>query len=153
MAWSTQGDKFTSIFEAINKIAAAIAPPVAVVFLFGVFSKRGTRQAAFITLLLGLILGVVAFCIDFEPISGYMYLTKGWKIPFMMQAWWLFVICTVIYFMVSYITQRPPKEVTDYYTWDSPLAVVKGKITSFSDVRVFAIILMLTLVVLYVLFS
>jgi SSS family solute:Na+ symporter len=153
MAWSTQGDKFTSIFEAINKIAAAIAPPVAVVFLFGVFSKRGTRQAAFITLLLGLILGVVAFCIDFEPISGYMYLTKGWKIPFMMQAWWLFVICTVIYFMVSYITQRPPKEVTDFYTWDSPLEVVKGKITSFSDVRVFAIILMLTLVVLYVLFS
>jgi len=153
MVWSTQGDKFTSIFEAINKIAAAIAPPVAVVFLFGVFSKRGTRQAAFITLLLGLILGVVAFCFDFEPISGYMYITKGWQIPFMMQAWWLFVICAVIYFMVSYLTQRPPKEVTDNYTWDHPLAVVKGKITSFSDVRVFAIILILTLVVLYALFS
>jgi len=153
MAWSTQGDKFTSIFEAINKIAAAIAPPVAVVFLFGVFSKRGTRQAAFVTLLLGLILGVVAFCFDFEPISGYMYITKGWQIPFMMQAWWLFVICAVIYFTVSYLTQRPPKEVTDYYTWDNPLAVVKGKITTFSDVRVFAIILILTLVVLYAFFS
>ena len=153
MAWSTQGDKFTSIFEAINKIAAAIAPPVAVVFLFGVFSKRGTRQAAFVTLLVGLILGVAAFCFDFEPISGYMYITKGWHIPFMMQAWWLFVICAVIYFTVSYITQRPPKEVTDYYTWDNPLAVVKGKITTFSDVRVFAIILILTLVTLYVLFS
>ena len=153
MAWSTQGDKFTSIFEAINKIAAAIAPPVAVVFLFGVFSKRGTRQAAFVTLLLGLILGVVAFCFDFEPISGYMYITKGWQIPFMMQAWWLFVICAVIYFTVSYVTQRPPKEVTDYYTWDNPLAVVKGKITTYSDVRVFAIILILTLVVLYALFS
>ena len=153
MAWSTQGDKFTSIFEAINKIAAAIAPPVAVVFLFGVFSKRGTRQAAFVTLLLGLILGVVAFCFDFEPISGYMYITKGWHIPFMMQAWWLFVICAVIYFMVSYLTQKPPKEVTDYYTWDHPFAVVKGKITSLTDVRVFAIILILTLVVLYALFS
>jgi solute:Na+ symporter, SSS family len=153
MAWSTQGDKFTSIFEAINKIAAAIAPPVAVVFLFGVFSKRGTRQAAFVTLILGLILGIVSFCFDFEPISGYMYITKGWHIPFMMQAWWLFVICTVIYFAVSYATQKPPKEVTDFYTWDHPLAVVKGKITSFNDVRVFAIILILTLVVLYVLFS
>jgi SSS family solute:Na+ symporter len=153
MAWSTQGDKFTSIFEAINKIAAAIAPPVAVVFLFGVFSKRGTRQAAFVTLLLGLILGVIAFCFDFEPISGYMYITKGWHIPFMMQAWWLFVICAVIYFTVSYLTQQPPKEVTDYYTWDHPFAVVKGKITSFGDVRVFAVSLILTLVTLYVLFS
>ncbi|MBT4411453.1 MAG: sodium/solute symporter, partial [Bacteroidetes bacterium] len=31
MLWSTQGDQFSSIFEAINKIASAIAPPVAVV--------------------------------------------------------------------------------------------------------------------------
>jgi len=54
MAWSTQGDQFSSIFEAINKIAGAIAPPVAVVFLFGVFSKRGTRQAAIVTLIAGL---------------------------------------------------------------------------------------------------
>ncbi|WP_372932376.1 sodium:solute symporter family transporter [Mariniphaga sediminis] len=153
MAWSTQGDKFSSIFEAINKIAAAIAPPVAVVFLFGVFSKRGTRQASFITLLLGLFLGIVAFCFDFEPISGYMYITKGWQIPFMMQAWWLFVICAVIYFAISYLTQKPPKEITDNYTWEHPLAVVKGKIKSFNDVRVFAIILLLTLIVLYVLFS
>ena len=97
--------------------------------------------------------GVITFCFDFEPISGYMYLTKGWHIPFMMQAWWLFVICAVIYFTVSYLTQKPPKEVTDNYTWDHPLAVVKGKITSFSDVRVYAIILIMTLVVLYVLFS
>jgi SSS family solute:Na+ symporter len=71
----------------------------------------------------------------------------------MMQAWWLFVICAVIYFMVSYLTQKPPKEVTDYYTWDHPFAVVEGKITSLTDVRVFAIILILTLVVLYALFS
>jgi solute:Na+ symporter, SSS family len=153
MVWSTQGDKFSSIFEAINKIAAAIAPPVAVVFLFGVFSKRGTRQAAFVTLLVGLLLGVTAFCFDFEPISGYMYLTKGWQIPFMMQAWWLFVICAVIYFIVSYATPRPPTAVTDNFTWDHPLAVVKGKITSFTDVRVFAIILIITLIALYTAFS
>jgi SSS family solute:Na+ symporter len=153
MAWSTQGDKFSSIFEAINKIAAAIAPPVAVVFLFGVFSKRGTRQAAFITLLSGLVLGIISFCFDFEPISGYMYLTKGWGIPFMMQAWWLFVICSIIYFGISYLTPRPLKEVTDSYTWDSPLAVIRGKITKLSDVRVWTIILIITLIILYTAFS
>lgn len=153
MAWSTQGDKFSSIFEAINKIAAAIAPPVAVVFLFGVFSKRGTAQAAFITLIVGLILGVTAFCFDFEPISGYMYITKGWHIPFMMQAWWLFVLCAIVYFAISYITQRSSKEVLDNYTWESPLAAVKGKITKFGDVRIMAIILIITLIVLYTVFS
>jgi SSS family solute:Na+ symporter len=154
MAWSTQGDKFSSIFEAINKIAAAIAPPVAAVFLFGVFSRRGTRQAAKVTLILGLVLGITAFCLDFEPISGYMYLTSGLKIPFMMQAWWLFVICTIIYFAVSYATPKPPSEVIENFTWDSPLAIItRGKFKGFSDVRLWAGILFLTLVILYIIFN
>ncbi len=44
MLWWTQGGNFTSIFEAINKIAAAMAPPITTVFLLGVFSKRGTKK-------------------------------------------------------------------------------------------------------------
>ena len=150
---STQGDKFSSIFEAINKIAAAIAPPVATVFLFGVFSKRGTNRAAIVTLLTGLILGITAFCLDFEPISGHMYLTRGLGIPFMMQAWWLFVICTVIYFAVSYTSAKPPAEVIENYTWESPLAVItKGKFNGVKDVRLWAGVLVLTLIVLYFIF-
>jgi SSS family solute:Na+ symporter len=153
MAWSTQGDKFSSIFEAINKIAAAIAPPVATVFLFGVFSKRGTNRAAIVTLIVGLALGITAFCLDFEPISGHMYLTRELGIPFMMQAWWLFVICTVIYFAVSYSSPRPPAEVIEKYTWESPLAVItKGEFKGIKDVRLWAGILVLTLVVMYMIF-
>jgi len=153
MAWSTQGDKFSSIFEAINKIAAAIAPPVATVFLFGVFSKRGTNQAAIVTLVSGLVLGITAFCIDFEPISGYMYLTRSLHIPFMMQAWWLFVICTVIYFVVSYNTPIPPREIIDNYTWENPVAVITmGEFKGIKDVRLWAGILALTLIVLYIIF-
>jgi SSS family solute:Na+ symporter len=153
MLWSTQGDKFSSIFEAINKIAAAIAPPVATVFLFGVFSRRGTNKAAIITLISGLVLGITAFCLDFEPISGHMYLTRGLHIPFMMQAWWLFVICTVIYFTVSYLTPRPPAEVIENYTWENPVAVItKGRFKGLKDVRMWAGILVLILVLLYLIF-
>jgi len=154
MAWSTQGDKFSSIFEAINKIAAAIAPPVATVLLFGVFSKRGTKQAAIATLISGLILGITFFCIDFEPISGYMYLTKGLHLPFMVQAWWLFVICTFIYFTVSYLTPRPDPAIIEKYTWENPLAVVvRGKFGGVRDSRLWAGILILTLICLYMIFS
>ncbi len=153
MAWSTQGDKFSSIFEGINKIAAAIAPPVATVFLFGVFSKRGTNRAAIVTLISGIILGITAFCLDFEPISGHMYLTRGLNIPFLMQAWWLFVICTMIYFLVSYTSPKPPAEVIENYTWESPLsAITKGEFKGVNDVRLWAGILILTLVVLYMIF-
>ncbi|MFN2396435.1 MAG: sodium:solute symporter [Bacteroidales bacterium] len=152
--WSTQGDEFSSIFEAINKIAAAIAPPVAVVLLFGVFSKRGTKEAGIATLISGLVMGITIFCIDFKPISGYMYLTKGLNLPFMMQAWWLFVVCTVIYFAVSYLTPKPDPEVIEKYTWANPLAVIKkDKFSGIKDPRLWAGILILTLVALYFIFS
>ena len=36
MAWSTQGGRFSSIFEAINVIAADLAPPITASFLWGV---------------------------------------------------------------------------------------------------------------------
>lgn len=154
MAWSTQGGKFSSIFEAINKIASAIAPPVAAVFLLGVFSKKGTAQAAFITLITGLVLGVMAFCFDFEPISGYMYITKGWGMPFMMQAWWLFVICVIVYFSVSRFTEKPKPEVLEKYTWDSPIAVLaREPYAGLKDPRMWAGVLFLTLIVLYAVFS
>lgn len=154
MMWSTLGDKFTSIFEAINKIASAIAPPVAVVLLFGVLSKRGTKEASLITLIAGLVMGITMFCIDFEPVSGYMYLTRGLHLPFMMQAWWLFVICTVIYFCVSWLTPKPDPSVIKRYTWNSPLDIlIKGKFMGINDPRLWTGVLILILILLYITFS
>jgi SSS family solute:Na+ symporter len=126
---------------------------VATVFLFGVFSKRGTNKAAVITLITGLALGITAFCLDFEPISGTMYLTRGLHMPFMMQAWWLFVICTLIYFIVSYLDKKPDPEIVKNYTWENPVAVItKDEFTGIKDVRLWAGILILTLIVLYIIF-
>jgi solute:Na+ symporter, SSS family len=154
MLWSTQGGKFTSIFEAINKIAAAMAPPITTVFLLGVFSKRGTKEASIITLCTGFMLGVVSFCLDFVPISGKMYITEGLGIPFMMQAWWLFCICCVIYYVISFLTPKPDSAAIAECTWKSPLAVItEGKLKGVKDVRIQAGILLLVMAVLYIIFG
>ena len=154
MLWSTQGGKFTSIFEAINKIAAAMAPPITTVFLLGVFSKRGTKEAAIVTLWAGFLLGVISFCLDFQPISGKMYITEGLGIPFMMQAWWLFCINCMIYYAVSYLTPKPDPVAIAECTWESPLAVItKGKLTGIFDNRLLAGYLFLTMVFLYAIFG
>jgi len=153
MLWSTQGGKFSSIFEAINKIAAAMAPPITTVFLLGVFSKRGTKEASIITLSVGFLLGIVSFCLDYVPISGKMYITEGLGIPFMMQAWWLFCINCVIYFIVSYLTPKPDPLAIAKCTWPSPLSVLRqGKSEGIRDVRVLAGLLLLFLIVMYAIF-
>jgi len=150
--WSTQGGKFSSIFEAINKIASALAPPVATVLLFGVFSRRGTRKAGFYTLLIGTLLGVACFCIDFVPISGKMYLTRGLGIPFMLQACYLFCICTAIYFGVSAFTPKRDAATLDACVWKSPTESLRGPFKGAADPRLWAALLLITAVTFYTIF-
>ena len=69
MLWSTQGDQFGTIFEAINKIPMTFAPAVTTVFVLGLLWKRGTKQAAMATLYAGSLLGVVYFLADLPRIG------------------------------------------------------------------------------------
>ena len=151
--WSSQGSKFSSIFEAINKVASALAPPVAVVLLFGVLSKRGTRKAAFVTLVVGIILGITCFCLDFIPISGKMYLTRGLGIPFMMQAFYLFCICTILYFTISVFTPKTSEAQLADCTWNKSDNTLVGPIKNVvKDYRTWTVILILCLATLFYIF-
>jgi solute:Na+ symporter, SSS family len=153
MAWSTQGGQFTSIFEAINKIAASLAPPISTVLLFGVFSSRGTKQASIVTLVSGFILGAIMFCLDYPPLSGSMIISAQWGIPFMMQAWWLFCICSIIYWVTTAVTPAPDGALIKDLVWTSPLDMLRGKIAEWSDPRVVAAILLFVLILFYFLFA
>ena len=82
MAWSTQGGRYSSIFEAINAIAADLAPPITVVFLWGVLWRRGTKQASLYTLISGFALGAIAFILDLPAFGTEKIITHRWGIPF-----------------------------------------------------------------------
>ena len=69
MLWSTQGDQFGTIFEAINKIPMTFAPAVTTVFVLGVLWKRGNWQAAMTTLYVGSIIGVTYFVLDLPGVG------------------------------------------------------------------------------------
>jgi SSS family solute:Na+ symporter len=153
MAWSTQGGRYTSIFEAINTIASYLAPPITAVFLWGVFWKRGTRQAALTTLIAGFLIGVVSFLIDLPVFGTEKVITRGLGIPFMMQAWWMFCLCSLIFVIVSLLTPRPDPESIAALTWKSPAAVLThGRIKGLSDPRILAGGLLAILTVLYIIF-
>ena len=154
MAWSTQGGRFGSIFEAVQVIAADLAPPITTVFLWGVFWRRGTSQAALATLIFGFSMGAAAFVVDLPLIGDHKLITEGWGIPFMMQAWWGFVICSVVFVIVSLITPPPPPEKIDGLTWANPWAVIsQPKKGDKTDPRMVAGALLIVLAALYFMMS
>jgi SSS family solute:Na+ symporter len=153
MAWSTQGGRFSSIFEAVNAIAADVSPPIAVVFLWGVLWRRGTKEASLCTLTSGFALGVIAFILDLPVFGTEKVITSRWGVPFLMQAWWLFCICTVIYVAVSLVTPAPAPESVDGLTWDHPLAALtQARFTGVRDPRLIATVLAVTVAILYYVF-
>ncbi|HIA48748.1 MAG TPA: sodium:glucose symporter [Candidatus Hydrogenedentes bacterium] len=156
IAWSTQGDKFGSIFQAINKMPAQfIAPPIATVLVWGVFWRRGTSQAGTFTLLFGFLAGLVIFMFDmgFEFLGGVQYVSdpeNGLGIPFMMQAFYYFSILSVVYVGISLATPPPSNEQVEGVTWESPLAFLKhAEVTGIFDPRLLAALLLSFLGLMY----
>jgi SSS family solute:Na+ symporter len=125
MGWSTFGNRYSSIFEAINVIAADLAPPITTVFLWGVFWRRGTHQAAVTTLAVGFLLGVAAFVADLPLIGTEKVISHRWGISFLMQAWWVFCFCSILFVLVSFATDPPKKDQIEGLTWERPFAVLR----------------------------
>lgn len=150
MAWSTQGDKFKSIFEAINKIPMMFAPAITTIFLGGVFWKRATKQAAIGTLLFNMAVGVVYLLVDIPIITDEQLIAGKLGLPFMLVGGIFFVLCLVIYIVVSLVTPAPDVANLKNLVWDSPLAFLKeGKIQGITDPRIMALILLILMVILY----
>jgi solute:Na+ symporter, SSS family len=162
--WSTQGDQFGTIFEAINKIPMTFAPAVTTVFVMGVLWKRGTKQGAMTTLYLGSIIGLGYFLIDMpsmgkylidaaslhEEYAGIISDTKvGLGIPFMMVGPILTVVCVLIYIVSSLMSPAMDAAEVAKVCWDHPLSFLKGKIEGASDPRMVTLWLVLTVAILY----
>jgi len=153
IVWSTQGGRYSSIFEAINVIAADLAPPITAVFLLGVFWRRGTKQAALATLIFGFLVGAASFVLDLPVFGTEKIISHRLGIPFLMQAWWVFCLCSLLYFVVSLVTPAPPAEQIEGLTWKNPIAVILGDSGSDSATpRIVATVLLATMAVLYYIF-
>jgi SSS family solute:Na+ symporter len=170
MAWSTQGGRFESIFKGLNAMIACLAPPITAVFLGGVFWRRGTQQAALATLVFGFMLGSLTFLLDFPPTchaclsvlhqllpglslpseQGYRLITDGLGIPFMLQAWWLFVICSGVLIVASLSTPPPRSEQIEGLCWERPWeAIVAEPWQGARDPRLITIVLATLMAGLY----
>lgn len=150
--WSTQGGKFGSIFEAINKIPMAFAPGITTIFLWGVFWRRGNKQGAMAALLFNVVLGLVYLMIDIPLIGTEQIIAKRLGIPFMQVGWYLFLMSSAVYVAVSLMTPPPAEKQLNNLCWTRPLDALRGKIEGpLTDPRIMATILLVVMGILYAL--
>jgi len=168
MWWSTQGAKFDSIFEAVNKIPMAFAPGITAIFLWGVFWPRGNKQGAMAAMVFNVVVGLLYLAVDIPLIGADMMqklgdlmgiamngetqlIAKGLGIPFMQVGFYLFLMSSAFYFIVSLLTPPPAREKVEGLCWTRPLDALRGKMNgTITDPRVMASILFLIMVVLYI---
>ena len=149
------------------KIPMSFAPAVTTVFVFGVLWKRGTWQAAVLTLYVGSILGVIYFLVDLPSIGKLILGSNasnpnfaglvtdplhGLGIPFMLVGPILGAACILIYIITSFLTPPMNQERIAKVCWDHPFAFLRGSFTGVDDVRFVTLILVTVMCVLYYLF-
>lgn len=96
------------IYQYLQSVQAYISPPIAAVFLIGIFWQRVNSQGAIASLIAGFVLGIGRLIgeINKDALSGFWYWYSD--INFLHFAIFLFVICTVVLVLVSFMTPAPP---------------------------------------------
>ena len=93
----------------LQSVQAYVSPPIAVVFLFGVFWKRINGQGAIVSLVVGFVMGATRFILEIYyagvALDGFL----GWfvRMNFLHFAILIFVVCVVILMVVSLLTPAP----------------------------------------------
>lgn len=121
ISWSPVIGRFKSIFEAINVLLTVLSPPITTVFIWGIFWKRGNHQGALASFIGGFSIGLIVFLLDFPVFGNTKLITDLLGISFMMQAFLLFVLTSLIYVTVSLLTPAPHPAKVEQYTLNSPL--------------------------------
>ena len=148
IVWTPAIARFENLYKGANSLICYIAPPITVVFLWGVFWRRASASGAFATLVVGSLLGLTVFLLDWFKES------TGWSVNFMLAAFYLFVISSSVLVAVSLLRPSPADHPGRELVWNNPLEALRGPAwRGIGNYRFLAALLFVTMVTLYVIFS
>jgi SSS family solute:Na+ symporter len=96
----------------LQSVQAYVSPPIAVVFLLGIFWRRINGQGAIVSLLAGFVLGALRFILEVVYAGNLPGGLLGWFVGmnFLHFAVLMFVVCLVILVVVSLLTPAPASD-------------------------------------------
>ena len=139
------------IFHYLQSVQAYISPPIAAVFLFGLFYKWINAKGAIVSLWVGFAVGVFRLVAEFLSNEGTIqvnersFLGVFLGINFLHFALFLFILCAVILMIVSKMGQPQPAEMLELVTFKRRSERPKVKWSSDATLTVILIGLVLAL--------
>jgi len=144
------------IFHYLQSIQAYISPPIAAVFLLGLFYKWINAKGAIVTLWAGFAVGIFRLVMEFMSNSGSITVSEGGllayflSINFLHFALFLFLFCAAVLMIVSKMTSPQPEASLELVTFQRG-----AKTASFTWTRdvVLTVVLVALVLVLWLVFS
>ncbi|MCZ7557880.1 MAG: sodium:solute symporter [Bacteroidia bacterium] len=98
------------MYVYLQSVQGYISPPIAAVFLFGIFWRRVNAKGALASLLTGLVLGALRFILEImhklNPFENPLLLQAA-TVNFLHVAILLFVVCSLVLIGVSFASESP----------------------------------------------
>ncbi len=110
--WAPQIAHFSNLWDYLQQMFSIVVPPIAVIFLVGVFYKRGNAQGAIYTLVLGTLVGILLFVLEQFDM---------WHLHYTINVGLMFLFSSIIFVVVSLMTATPPEEKIRNFTYHSEL--------------------------------
>ncbi|MFQ5650267.1 MAG: sodium:solute symporter [bacterium] len=146
--WAPFIENFGSLFKYLQRVLSYTVPPVAALFLVGIFWKRANAQGAFATLVVGFLSGALLF------IANEILLIMN--MHFLYVALILFLVAIPVIVMVSLMTPPPPDEKTNELTWakrfyDAESRLLKD-VVWYKNYRILSVALIVLTAILVIMF-
>jgi solute:Na+ symporter, SSS family len=145
LAWIPVVKGANSLYEYLQNVQAYLAPPVFVVFFFGVFFKRLNAKGCWWAMVVGFVMGVFRMAVD-TPVqmkmarfeNGYTEGSFLWivnNINFQYFSILITIVSAIVMVAVSYMTSPPPEAQIKSLTFGTATAEDKQKTRASWDWR------------------
>jgi SSS family solute:Na+ symporter len=115
-----------TLYQYLQSVQSYLAPPIAAVFLLGVFSKRINGKGAITTMVVGFIIGVLRIVLELTKnhLSGILYTFA--TINFLYFCIFLFVFSIALLIIVSLSSEKPSEVQLNGLTYATTVAEDKA---------------------------
>ncbi|MCX6560245.1 MAG: sodium:solute symporter [Candidatus Aminicenantes bacterium] len=116
----------SQLYHYLQSVQSYIAPPIAAVFLLGIFWKRINGPAALTTLIGGFVVGMSRIFLELNKAHLSGFFKAFASINFLYFSIILFVVCIVVMIVVSLLTKKPDYEKLNGLTYATTVAKDKA---------------------------